>query len=249
MMKCKNCGESIKAANTICAFCGAWNSLKSQESQDNNSQYDVASETAILINRYATSALFILGCVLITLGNLGAAAANPSWYVLLGTAFALVHIIGLWMIVTEALSSSSSLSKTLKSLTLFRISAILIMVLTCIVFGFLAITLLFTVMSGIEFLLFIAIVGGVAYLMVRFYFLALLKVLDCIRDRIHSGKYSPLEGLGSFLVISYIAIALSVIMVFIENGAVTLSTLFTILNSIGMLLCLRVLKRFDEYWH
>lgn len=239
------------------------------------------------IKKLGSSARFILGCLLITVGSVSSIFFEFTLMNLLGLAFAMVHIVGLWLIVFDAFSSGDTYSMTLKALTLFKVSAVLTMILLIIVFGLAGITLLFATFSGIVFLFIFAVVGGIAYVVIKYYYLALFKVLNSIRERIYSGKnYLTLDGLGSFLTLSYIAIGLSIVMVLFgmagvaeqqsvsvaqaisvdiygnvteipggtgwfeagyadETGESWLGLLFTVINSVGMFLCLRTLKRFE----
>jgi len=291
---CKNCGEAIGRVSRTCSSCGTWNAPDSTEAQGQPGVQETNASTPVIfeakgylpeMKRLATSIPFIAGCLLITIGTITDTLLDFSGLSILGLAFALVHIIGLWLLVLESAFSPTSYTKTLTAFSMFRVSAILSLILLCIVFGITGIAFLFATLSGIGFLFIFALLGGLGFLIIKFYFLALLKVLDGLRERVTSNKYVPLEGLGSFLILSYISIGISVISAvvsvllwilnapaqFADSASVTVDMhgntiglipvppisgvaevgpfswafLFVIANAVGMLLCLRVLKRFE----
>lgn len=112
----------------------------------------------------------------------------------------------------DGFSSDESYANTLTALNMFKVAAIIIMVLLGIVLGISGFALLFSYMSGIFFLFILAFVGGIAFLIIKFYFLALFGVIGGIRDRIYNRKFAPLEGLNSFVMLSYIGIAATLIL-------------------------------------
>jgi len=219
----------------------------------------------------AKSKSFVLGCALITVGTIGSFLAYVTWQTVLGTAIAMIHITALWIIVAESLLSSFHI-KTLFALSMFRLSAKLSIVVISIGLGTAMLGLLFSFMNGLLFLIFFAVIGGIGYVIIKYYLLALLKVLDSIRDRLEADKLNDLTGLGSFLVMSYVIIGISIIsilllfiipnyseaifvwdydyqtfvqeVVFVDTNP-GWEALFTVANSVGMLLCLRTLKKFD----
>jgi len=162
------------------------------------------------ITYLARSPVFVLGCILITVGTVGGIFFDFSWLSFLDIAFAAVHITGLWILILGAFSRTPNESNILTALSMFKVSAVLSMILTGIVFAIAGITLLFATMQGVLFLFFLAIVGGIGYAIIRYYFLALLSVLNAIKHRVTTGNYTPLDGLGSFVLLSYIGIAISI---------------------------------------
>jgi len=233
------------------------------------------------IKDFTVSVSFILGCLFITVGSFGGVLFDLSWLSLLGLAFAMVHIIGLWMLVFFA----SEESMVLYALRLFRISAVLAMVLFCIMLGIIVISVLFSAFLGIVFLFVLGIFGGIGYLLVKHYFLALLGVLDGIRTRVETGEFAPLTGLSSFVIASYVLIGFNIVQsVFSMAGSYTPQMgehsavwqvdafgnvvevvsytvihesvyypgtfnpgiIFVLISSLGMVLCLRVLKSYED---
>jgi len=254
-MVCKKCGEFLAKGNRTCVACGAWNSPSSLGDDPKVSTYEEfldgkASEYGKTLKSLASGKTFILGCLLITVGVVGSVFVDFTWLNILGLAFAAFHVVGLWMLVGESFVSESSCKMTLAALSMFKISAILSLVLICIIFGLTGIAVLFSIHMGIAVLIMLAIIGGIGYVLVKFYFLALLNVLSGIRERISTNKIAPLTGLDSFLVMSYIMIGINIVAGFGDGMLATDSSwgaAFSIANGIGMLLCLRVLKKFDVH--
>ena len=265
-MVCKSCGEFMSGIESVCSACGTWNSPRQSGDSHVTQQGVHADHSASMgqadylteFKRLSKSTFFVLGCLLITIGTLGGIFFNLTWQNILGIAFATIHLAALWMLVFEA-SSNTDYSKTLNALTMFKVSAVISMILSGIIFGASVLVLLLVTMPGFFFLITIAIVGGIGYLIIKYYFLALLKVLDGIKQRITTGNYAPLEGLGSFLVLSYISIGFSILIAFtgmvgifdlhnlvnLPPSVFLWRTMLIFANSIGMLLCLRTLKRFE----
>ena len=220
---CKKCNEI--ADQGTCHKCGTWNSFRTKESTKGN--------------------FFVLGCLLITIGSFSSIVVDHNWLNILDLAFALVYITALWMLVIEARMMGSTMA--LKALSLFRISAILSMVFLCIYFGIIGFSMLFGFFRGFTFLLLLGLVGGIGYVTIKYYFLALLSVLDGLRIRITENEQEPLEGLDSFLLLSYIGIAISIILaIFNTDGITNMIFILTLTRNLGLLLCLHVLKRFSE---
>ncbi|MCL2202374.1 MAG: hypothetical protein FWB88_00325 [Defluviitaleaceae bacterium] len=262
-MICKRCGDVISSVGRTCGACGTWNDSQSDSTP-------VAQDYLMEIKRLTRSVPFLLGCLLITVGTVGNIFFGFTWQNILDIAFATVHIAALWILVLEAFSHTAY-KKTLTALAMFKVSVVLNLILICIVFGITGIAVLFATMQGISFLFLLAIVGGIGYLIIKYFFLALLKVLNAIKERITTGKYTPLDGLGSFLVLSYIGIGVSVVNAFtsmfvdiyydtatyfppaagmvindttVEPFVFSWGIIFVIANGIGMVLCLRTLKRY-----
>ncbi|MCL2573455.1 MAG: hypothetical protein FWE34_02755 [Defluviitaleaceae bacterium] len=251
-MQCIKCGEQLGAGDSMCRACYTRVSTGIQKLSADSESGQIAEYYSKKIIPLALSIPFIFGCLLITLANIAGVLYGFSWLGMIDLAFAAVHIIALWLIIFEARGTNKFYySKTLVALSMFKISAVLSLVLFSISFGLIGLALLFAMLRGIAFLLLIAIVGGIGYVLIRHYFLALFKVLNGIRARITTNQFVPLEGLGSFLFISYILIGLSIaesiVGIFGIGGPLSLGILFTITNGFGMILCLRVLKRIDGY--
>ena len=239
-MQCIKCNESTNSI--ICPSCGTKNSPGAGRNQ--SKPLDAERDYLASAKKLTKSVAFVLGCVLITAGTAGGVFVDFTWLNIVGLAFALVHIVGLWMLVFEA--GRPGYEWTLTALSLFKIAAILAMILICIVVAITFLAVLFAVLSGFLFLLLLGAIVGFGYVLVKFYFLALLNVLDGIRICITTNKIIQLEGLTSFMVISYIMIAVSVFVALYGIAEAPWGFLFTLAQNAGILLCLRMLNRFDE---
>ena len=234
------------------------------------------------IKNFTLTARFIFGCLLITVGTAGGIFFDFSWFNLIGFVFSIVYIAALWLLVIDGFSPDESCAKSLRALSMFKLSAVLSMIMMCIAFVLTGIALLFS-MSGFAFLFIFAVGGGIGYLLVKFYYFALFSILDGIRSRIETRCYSPLDGLWSFLMISYVLIAVSVVAALhqmagtystqnvgletsitvdmygntietmyiiqdpvMQEGAFSWAVVFAVVNSVGMIFCLRTLKKFGE---
>ncbi|MCL2364375.1 MAG: hypothetical protein FWC71_06920 [Defluviitaleaceae bacterium] len=212
------------------------------------SAIDERMREQLTIKKHVLSIPFILGCVLITGSTIAGTWLNPTWDVILDAAFAAVHIIALWLLVMDAAGSSASHSKTLTALSMFKFSAVLSMIAIVIIYGILIFALLASFMSGFVFLFLLAFVGGIGYVMLKFYFFALFRVLNSIRYRIEQQKYTSLDGLWSFFVISYILIGLGLLMSLIAlagDGGSGMSFLVSAAGGIGIFLCLNTLRQYE----
>jgi len=260
-MICKNCSEIISGTGRTCGVCGTWNAQAQSSNALVNLQYLYTSQPAeyeridflAKLKQLTRSFAFILGCLLITVSTVGGIFLDFSWQSILGLAFSAIYIVALWLLVLDAFSPTAH-KKTLTALSMLRVSFILSMILACVVFGVMSIVALFSI--ALFFLFFLAIVGGFVYLMVKYYFLAFLKVLDSIRERMTTGRYCSLEGLGSFLVLNYIGIVLYAVIAFVDMAvglgeaaatsfAFPWGVMFAVTHGAGLLLCLRTLKRFE----
>ena len=238
------------------------------------------------LKRLTKSPGFIFGCLLITVGAIGGAIFNFAWHSVLELSLAVVYITALWLLVYDGFFQEEY-AKTITALSMFKLSVILNLGITCISFVFMGFGVLFATMSGIMFLVVFALMGSIGYIIVKLYFFALLRMLDSIKSRITTGKYSSLDGLGAFLLLSYIGIGIALLVtlynmsgtptpqsfmvvfpeiyidfygnvspfppepiMIIDEAVVTpfafpWGFLFNIANWIGIVLCLRTLKRYE----
>jgi len=172
---CKKCGESFSETGGNCDVCGAWNSPNPSEGQNPQSSSGTfipdcdGNQQIKEIRVLVSSVPFIIGSVLLTIGAVGNALTNVTWLSVLDLAFAAVHITGLWFLVFEAVRRPSSCTKTLTALTMFKVAAVLFMVLVCILFGAAGIVLLLAIMRGAALLFILAVFGGIGFLLIKFY--------------------------------------------------------------------------------
>jgi len=203
---------------------------------------------SLCIRKHVLSIPFILGCLLITGGVAAGVWVDSSWASILGAVFAAVHVIALWLMVADAAKTNTNHAKTLTALSMFKFSAVLSMLLIIIVYGLLLLAVLTSFMSGFAFLFLLALIGGIGFVLIKFYYLALFNVLNAIRYRLSQQKYAPLDGLDSFLVVSYILIILGLIMSLVPTFGEDVSfapLIIAIANGVGMILCLKTLKRYE----
>lgn len=202
------------------------------------------------IKPLTSSATFIIGTVMMTIGIAGNVIIYPNTLTFLSAAFAALHIIPLWLMVIESFSPNKY-DKTLRALSMFKVSGVLSLIFVAL---YLASAFLGSLFGGIRsvFLLLIlfGMLAGIAYVVIKLYFLALFKVLKSIRERIYTQKYSSIDGKNSFLVTSAIMIAfvLGISLYILLNERIeipALPVMFIIVNTIGMILCLLVLRKFE----
>jgi len=198
------------------------------------------------ITAHALSVPFVLGCLLLTVGTIGVNLIHISWLTAVNLTLVMIHIIALWLIIFEAHSTKKVYSKTLVALKMFKISAILNLVSFVVSFGLFGFDVLFYLSNILQVILILGAIGGMAYVLVKYYFIAMFKVLDCIRFRMLTNSYAPMEELGSFLAISYIGLGLTVVSaLFSAESIVSPNAIFTMISSIGTLLCLYVLRHIE----
>ena len=185
--------------------------LPSQSSDFLTAQPTEAEQINFLaeIKQLTKSPGFIWGCLLITVGVLGINLLDFTWLSILGLAFAATYITALWILVFAAFSDTAY-PKLLTALSVFRVYAIVTMVLACIFFALTAFMgFLVAVGGGFLFGLIFVMYCGLAYILIKYYYWALLQVISSSKERIITSKYTPLKGAKSFLLISYISIAIS----------------------------------------
>ncbi|MCL1845350.1 MAG: hypothetical protein FWF77_05560 [Defluviitaleaceae bacterium] len=218
-MICKKCGEVIGRSGLTCGACGTWNSQYGDVGEAPAPQaQDIHTDFSAEIKRHAKSVRFILGCLLITFGTFGAVFFDFTVQGIASVSTAMIHVVALWIVVYDAVFSPETSRKTLTALSMFKVSAVISLIFAVIVFGILGLAFLFATLSGFIFLFFFAIIGGVGYLVFRYYFLSLLRLLDALKERLTTGRYASLGEAEPFLIMSYIGIGVSVISAFFKHG-------------------------------
>jgi len=243
---CSKCGELLNNGNLLCDMCG-------NENVPFTGDVDYIKKMKDLI----TSAPFIMGCVLITLGTLGSVFLLPWWMGLLEAAFSAVYIVALWLMVYEALfSRRRKIDKTLLALKLFKIAALLTLVIMVVVFAATMVEVipgsmyggLFAAMVAAYIFIFVLIIlaafGLGIFLAVMLYIRPLFKVLKAIERRITLRQHAPLDGLNLFTVFSLVGVVSAFILALADNQAME-GLLFVIFNGVGMVLCLYTLRKFN----
>ena len=244
---CKNCGQTIYGK--LCTSCGT----SYESSKINLKDYHPAERTEIIVDyvaemkNHSKSWLFILGCLLLTVGAVGAGLVNFHWVNVLFLAYMGIHTVALWLLVYDAVANRTSCGVALVAIKLFKISVVIILILLAVIFLIIGFFLLAFYARLIEFIIMIAIFGGFGFVFIRFYCMSLFSVLDGIKLRLLTGKYTPLDGRFSFSLLSYVGIAILVV-----SGAIGLlddgfdaEFIFVVLHSIGLTCCLITLKRYE----
>lgn len=201
------------------------------------------------IKRLALSWQFILGCVLITVGTVGEAFFNFSWVNMAALSISAVHIAALWMVVYEAKRGDSD-AHTQKALTMFKFALIFFVAMTVFSFALMGLNMVLAQADSTVLMVYLMMGAGIAFLYIKFYLLAFIKVVKSIRERL-SEKGVPLEGLRAFMIASYLIIGLTIFSSLagmggtVETFTFEWSFIFIAANAAGMLLCLRTLKKFE----
>ena len=172
-----------------------------------------------LLREYGTGGIFFLGFILYAVGNILSILINFSAFSIFSLGILALPVIGLWMLY-NAVKSPYPAAGLLTSMTLFKVAAIIGLVLLCILLGLVALFGLgviagFGYFMGGEIGLLILLIFGVIVtgfvLWIKFYYIALLNVLKSIREGIMYGGVAEIKGAGSFVVLSFISIGLSII--------------------------------------
>ena len=175
--------------------------------EDDSNAFDYPAK----IRTLAKSLPFVAGCALLTIGTVGDIFIDLSWLSAFGLLFAAVHLGALWLLVYDAMFASTSHTKILTAMSMLKFSTVVVIVGICIIFGLLGLATLFDIMPGMVTLLLLGLCIGIPYVIIRYYCLALLNVLSAIKQRIETEQYVELEGLESFVVFSYISVAIAII--------------------------------------
>jgi hypothetical protein len=177
------------------------------------------------LHSFGGSVPFLVGVILFTAGTLFAAMSNFSVFTIFSLLLPALPIIGLWLIFAASKKPITP-EKTFPALTLVKVYTIIGMVLFCI--GLAGVAILgAVVLVGAGWLgggavaaavigVLIAIGIMVAYLI--FYYIALLKILNGIRDGLTTNVFTPLRGVIPFSVLAWISIGIVAL-----NAIVTLA--------------------------
>lgn len=109
-----------------------------------------------------------------------------------------------------------SFSITLLALSILKLYAVVSLVAFVIITLLVGVLITLSYMRGFSFLVLIAITVGIGYAVVKFYFLALINMIDSFKYRLKTGNYAPLDRLGPFLIISYISAVIAVLFMVIN---------------------------------
>jgi len=203
-MFCDQCGKFQSINAKTCADCGA---------EMVNSKQAAILEQAKPINQFieilyehGSGLLFLFGCILYTSGGVISVFLVPLSFInIISIPLVALPVIGVWMMYITSVRKAST-DGVLRALTLFKIPAVVTLVIFCILLGLMAIGMLFSLFSSFLAFLIFGIGGGIFFLIVKFYSLALLNVIKSIRDCIVFERMREITGVKTFVIISYIMI-------------------------------------------
>jgi len=228
-MFCGYCGDSIADASRFCGNCG---------SSVSNTHSKVTPSKAGFIGRlhsYGCSRMFFIGSILYSAGVLSL-LLNFSLFAIVQLITAVLSVIGVWM-VYSASKSPKTPESSLVGLTLFKVAAIIGLVIFCI-------SLVPVIFSGWEMLIsddwggalialsFIAFAIIIALFV--FYYVALFNVLKSIREGVNNNNVREIKSCGSFVILSFISIGLRIIqdLIFLSMRAAMDAMMFELLREI-----------------
>ncbi|MCL2203348.1 MAG: hypothetical protein FWB88_05365 [Defluviitaleaceae bacterium] len=171
------------------------------------------------LHSHGSSGTFLIGSVLFSAGTLLPILLNFSVFAIFSLALAVLPVIGVWLLYSASKTPKVP-EGSLPGFTLFKVAAVIGLVFFCIALGITVIVMLLVLAGGafltdmfggggeiILLMLFIfAIVIALFILWLRFYYVALLRVLKSIREGILYGNCNEIRGVGSFTILSFISI-------------------------------------------
>ena len=175
------------------------------------------------LHNHAVTLMFLIGIILFSAGQLFSIFANFG----LGSLFSLIilaiPVTGFWLIFASAKMPKLP-EKTLVSLTLFKVSAIISLVVSCItglVFlifsivmfaatgGFSYIGISAGILGLFGFILLVA--SGATVVIAILYFKSIIQILAGIKAGIEHNHFAPLPKIKFFTLLTYITVGLSVL--------------------------------------
>jgi len=218
-MICKFCGSIQQQDAQFCSGCGA---ELVKPVTENTAVSEDGNKFVERMHQYGSSTLFFVGCILFTAGTaLGLVTSLRffNFFSPIFIAWSVLPVIGVWIIYSASINPQPQ-ERTLTALTIFKVITMIMIVLTCIGFGLAGlgglIGLIASVASGEAFIIVtvfivLAITIAIAALYLRFYLIALNRVITSIRDGIYTGYSREIRGAGSFTVWSYVIIGFSIL--------------------------------------
>ena len=177
---------------------------------------------AELAHESGGSILFLIGICLFTAGHVFSAFTNlfaGNWLGFLVALLLALPITAFWLIFASSKVPKLP-EKTLPALTCFKVYVIINFVIMCILALILLIAGALLFMAGADmrfgattlYLLGVVcvIAAGVIVTIHVLYLRAILGVLDSIRQSFYSNIMAPLKGIGTFTVLTYISVGLTV---------------------------------------
>ena len=229
-MLCNNCGGQMSAGAQFCGVCGAY--APSTPPPPPHQSYappptrPASSSFIARLHSYGSSTPFLLGCILWSVGSVIGLLMHFTILSILSLALMVLVVIGLWMMYAASVSPKRP-EKALPALTMFKVTTVINLILYCIFLAVVVLLMVFMMAAGAiagelfeeggglimaaVFLVFALIITLMA-LWIRFYYVALLRTIKSIRYGIFYNKVREIRGVGSFVILSYIMVAFTVIL-------------------------------------
>ncbi|MCL2573586.1 MAG: hypothetical protein FWE34_03415 [Defluviitaleaceae bacterium] len=171
------------------------------------------------LHNQGKSGLFLVGSILFTAGTLLSIFVAFSIFDIFGLLLAALPITALWLIF--AASKAPRLpEKTLTALTLFKVHTIIMLVLFSLVallalivfiIAFIGVSQMGGIGFGPLFLVFL-LTMGIFVCVIVFYYAAILKIINSIRDNINFNTFNPLRGVLPFTIIAMLITGLGLLL-------------------------------------
>jgi len=175
------------------------------------------------MRHYGSSNLFLVGSIMYSIGVLGL-FFHFSAITIFSLALALLPIIGIWMFYAASKSSVSPVG-VYPGITLFKVVAVIGLVLFCIALGLVVLFGVIMLIGGAFLSDFMggggAIVAAMFFVLliivalfivwIKFYYIALLNVLKSIREGVQSNSNREIKGFTSFMILSFISLGFAIL--------------------------------------
>jgi hypothetical protein len=231
-MFCRVCGASLNANSGFCSSCGtATPSAASTNVITPPPQFQQAVQPPTPQKEQFTDrvfgvtngVLFLVAIIFFTLGGTISVINTFSVFnlIFLGPVITVLSIIGFWMVFS---ASRDTALRLLPALTLFKVAAIMALVIFCIAMGLIMLALLivsiaalaYEPVAGVIVLLGMLIIVAAFVVMLVFYYIALLRMIKGFRNNIIYNDFSPIRGVVPFTVMTVIGLVIAFLgMVFV----------------------------------
>lgn len=218
------CSGGEEEVNMFCDKCGKFQSIDVKFCADCGAEIIAPKQAAILeqakpnnhfleiLYKHGAGTMFLIGCILYTIGSIVSIfLTSLSVINVISIPLVVLPVIGVWLMYITSVKKISS-NGVLWALTLFKIPAVITLVAFCILLGLTAIGMLFSLFNSFGAFLIFGIGGGIFFLLVKFYSLALLKIIKSIRNCIVYNPTREIISVGTFVVISCIMIGFDVVL-------------------------------------
>jgi hypothetical protein len=184
------------------------------------------------LHSHSGSILFLIGICLFTAGSLISLFMSFSIFSIFSLLLLALPVTGFWLMFAAAKAPVLP-EKTLPALTLFKVSIIIDLVVSCIGAFFLVIGAIFSFIGAaasgelfvfiLAFVMFLIAGGVVTFIII--YFKAVLNTIGSIREGLTTNFIKPLRGVNIFTILTYIGVGFSII------GSIVTMVVLTIINN------------------